>query len=134
MKSCRIITGNSALEYNGLVNGTDILSIVTEVKPLDGTIVNNVCYEFFHFKDREYTREIKPGVFLPTAEKALLDAIVWLPENYNEGQLIEALQSYQANDNDKSKLYEVSDYYKVPHEFVDYWWKEAEEESDMSMG
>ena len=128
-----ILTGNIALSMNKLIYGASPVSVCTKHAEIDGCSTPYGVYEYYHFKDKDFLMEIMEGIYLPSPEKAILDAIVWLPENSNEGYLIEALQTYQEN-NDKSKLYEVADHYKVPHEFVDYWWKEAEEESDMSMG
>lgn len=128
-----IITGDTALSKNHLIYDMTPITVLTKVKGLDRTPGINYMREFYHFRDLDYTSKVADRVYLLTPEKAILDTIVWLPENTNEGALIEALQTYQEN-NDKSKLYEVADHYKVPHEFVDYWWKEAEEESDMSMG
>ena len=128
-----ILTGNIALSMNKLIYGASPVSVCTKHAEIDGCSTPYGVYEYYHFKDKDFLMEIMEGIYLPSPEKAILDAIVWLPENSNEGYLVEALQTYQEN-NDKSKLYEVADHYKVPHEFVDYWWKEAEEESDMSMG
>ena len=131
-----VIVGDSALSLNKLIYDMSPMSILTNNIHLNRCPSINYRSEYYHFNDLYLCTEIAQGVYLPTAEKAILDAIVWLPENMNEGSLIEALQSYQQMHGDKGKvkLYEVADYYKVPHEFVDYWWKEAEEESDMSMG
>ena len=80
-----------------------------------------------------YLNEMEKGVYVPTSERAIIDCMVWQDENRDEGFLIEALQTYQEK-HKVSDLYECADNYLVPHEVVDYWWKEAEEEDDMSMG
>lgn len=136
LKSNILVVGNSAIARNGLAYDMYPISIYTNCRPLNGIHVDNLVYEAYHFNDLYLCKEIKPNVFLPTPEKAIFDAIVWLPENMNEGTLIEALQTYQEwyGNSGKQKLYEVADHYGVPYEFIDYWWKEAEEESDMSMG
>ena len=131
-----LIVGDSALSLNKLIYDMSPISLLTNNVHLNRCPSINYRNEYYHFNDLYLCTEISHGVYLPTIEKAIIDTIVWLPENMNEGSLIEALQSYQqmCGDGGKQKLYEVADYYKVPHEFVDYWWKEAEEESDMSMG
>lgn len=128
-----LLVGSTALAYNHLIYDGSPTTVWTACKPLDGVIGERVVYQHYHFSDMEFTIHVFDNVYMPNAEKAILDSIVWFPENLNEGYLIEALQTYQEH-NDKSKLYECADYYKVPHEFVDYWWKEAEEAPDMSMG
>lgn len=128
-----ILVGDSALVVNNLIYGVPYFTVYTEHKPMNGVDLNGFIFEHYHFNDDYQMVNIQNNIWKPSAEKALLDVIVWYPENMNEGSLIEALQNYQEH-NDKSKLYECADHYKVPHEFVDYWWKEAEEESDMSMG
>jgi hypothetical protein len=128
-----ILVGESALALNHLIYGLSYWEIYTNVESMNMCSVDNVIFGYYHFHDDYGLKEISENLYLPSAEKAIFDTIVWLPENANEGFLIEALQSYQEH-NDKSKLYECADHYGVPHEFIDYWWKEAEEESDMSMG
>ena len=131
-----IAVGATALSLNHLIYGECYYCINTTCKSMDCISLGNVVFEAYHFQDTHLCTKMSNGVYLPTAEKAILDTIVWLPENMNEGSLIEAIQTYQSRYGDKGKLelYKVADYYKVPHEFIDYWWKEAEEESDMSMG
>lgn len=129
-----LITGNTALSMNNLIYDSTPITICTNIKNLNCTPGENYWREFYHFKDLSNCKEIADRVYLPTPERAIVDAIVWLPENCNEGQLIEALQTYQDKISKMDELYKLADYYKVPRHFVDYWWKEAEEESDMSMG
>lgn len=129
-----VIVGDTSLVMNHLIYDMKPITILTDYEGLDKTPGVNMLYEYYHFHDKKYNVQIHGNIWKPTAEKAILDTIVWLPENMNEGSLIEALQTYQNNGNDKTKLYECADHYGVPHEFVDYWWREAEEETDMSMG
>lgn len=128
-----ILVGDTALAYNHLIYDYTPISVWTNYKGLDRTMGEEVMYQHYHLHDNSYTNNIVGNIYLPTSEKAILDTIIWLPENMNEGSLIEALQTYQEH-HDKSGLYECADHYGVPHEFIDYWWKEAEEETDMSMG
>lgn len=129
-----LLVGDAALSYNNLVYTGPHYCVATNHKTLDGVLSGVISYEFYHFKDFDFCRAVKNGAYVPSPEKAIIDTIVWLPENMCEGSLIEALQTYQSKTDDRTRLYEVADFYKVPREFVDYWWREAEEESDMSMG
>ena len=125
MKNLHVLTGNAALSYNGLINGSCIDNVITDVRSMDGVILGNIKYEYYHFKDDNFLVYIKNELLLPTIEKSIVDTIVWLPENCNEGELIEALQTYRTMFDTKLKLYTVADIYRVPHEFIDYWWQES---------
>ena len=130
-----VIVGFDALARNGLVSGYNSAVINTNHKFMNKVQVNGLIFEFYHLWDNEnYLTEISPNLYLPTAERAIIDCMVWQKENMDEGFLIEALQTYQYNGHKVEDLYECADHYLVPHEVVDYWWKEAEEEDDMSMG
>lgn len=129
-----ILVGETALGINHLMYTSPLYHILTNHPPLDGYVNNSIRYEYYHFRDDFELKEIAPNVFLPSAERAIVDAIVWLKKNYNEGALIEALQSYQQMGKDKSALYGVADHYEVPYSCIDYWWEEVENETDMSMG
>ena len=96
--------------------------------------LDDVVFEHYHLHDRKYLIRVKPRLYLPTPERAIIDCMVWQDENRDEGFLIEALQTYQYQGHKVSDLYECADHYLVPHEVVNYWWKEAEEEDDISMG
>jgi hypothetical protein len=133
-KDDTLLVGSSALAANGLVSGYAGYFIWTPVKSMDGVPLNNVTFEHYHLNDDYELREIKPRLFLPSSERAIIDCIVWQEENMDEGFLIEALQSYQEEGHKASDLYECADHYLVPHEVIDYWWKEAEEDTEMSMG
>lgn len=129
-----IIVGSYNLAMLRLIYDSTSVSILTNCRSIDMCQGVNLRYEYYHFRDDFELKEIAPNVFLPSAERAIVDTIVWLAKNYNEGALIEALQSYQQMGKDKSGLYRVADHYEVPHSCVDYWWEEAENETDMSMG
>lgn len=85
-------------------------------------------------KDLKYTvcSPRSSNIYEPTKERAVVESIKF-HDYFNEGILIEALQSYLYQVEDLSLLYEVADYFKVNHETIDYWLNEAREESDMSM-
>jgi hypothetical protein len=129
-----IIVGSDALAHNGLVSGYNINIVNTPYKTMNGVQVNGLVYEYFHLQDINNCNEVKHNLFVPTAERSLIDCMLWQEENKDEGFLIEALQTYQEQGHKASDLYECADHYLVPHEVVDYWWKEAEEDTEMSMG
>lgn len=134
-KDKTVVVGSNALAANGLVSGYNIHIVQTRYKEMNKVPMKDIIFEFYHLWDNEnYLTEISPNLYLPTAERAIIDCMVWQKENMDEGFLIEALQTYQYNGHKVEDLYECADHYLVPHEVVDYWWKEAEEEDDMSMG
>lgn len=134
-KDKTVMVGSNALAANGLVSGYNIHIVQTRYKEMNKVPMKDIIFEFYHLWDNEnYLTEISPNLYLPTAERAIIDCMVWQKENMDEGFLIEALQTYQYNGHKVEDLYECADHYLVPHEVVDYWWKEAEEEDDMSMG
>lgn len=129
------IVGHAALENNSLLYGNNFLTVYTPYDTLDNLTLGDVRLENYHYGDSKFMRRVGDKLYLPTREKAIIDTIAFLDKNYNEGELIEALQNYSRMvKEDYSKLYEVADYYKVSRETVDYWINEANEESDMSMG
>lgn len=134
-----LIVGIPSLVYNKLMwggIGIEPLILYIDKKILNGTILGDVHLEYYHFNDDMY-REVfdrENRLYLPTAERALVDTIAFLDKNYIEGPLIESLQNYLDKHQDLSKLYSVADHYKVPRDKIDYWINEAREETDMSMG
>lgn len=134
-KCNHLIVGETALRLNGLMYGGNVLCLYIPYPELDGIIRGDVVIEYNHFEDGYYceTTEVD-NLWLPSAERALVDTINFIEQNYIEGPLIESLQTYLAEHKDLSKLYEVADFYKVPRETIDYWINEAREETSMSMG
>lgn len=129
-----LLVGSSALSANGLVSGYLGYFVWTPVYGMDGVPLNNIVFEHLHVHDDYQLREISPKLKVPSPERAIIDTMIWYKENGLEGFLIEALQTYQEQGHKPEDLYECADHYLVPHEVVDYWWNEALEESDMSMG
>ena len=128
------IVGFSALAFHGLVTGYDCLCRLAQCSAMDGVCINGIKYEWYHIHDIENFIINVEGKRYPTAERAIIDCILWQHRNYDEGFLIEALQSYQQQGHKVEDLYEVADFYKLDRRAVNYWWKEAEEDSEMSMG
>ena len=134
-----LLVGEPSLVYNGLMYGgigTEPLAIYINEKDLDGVHIGDVFLEYYHFSDGTYCREFDKdnSIWLPSAERALVDTMHFLQYNYIEGPLIESLQNYLSKHDDLAELYAVADHYNVPRSEVDYWINEAREESDMSMG
>jgi hypothetical protein len=101
---------------------------------MDGVYLQPLMFEHYHFHDDYALTDIGNNFLLPSQERAIIDCIVWQEENRDEGFLIESLQTYQQHGHHVSDLYECADHYLVPHNVVDYWWKEALDDTEMSMG
>lgn len=131
-----LAVSETALAANGLMWGGGGLVLYTPLSEIDNLTVGDVRFEHNHFSDSDncYVMDMEHNIWVPTAEKALVDTIAFLDDNYIEGALIESLQNYLAKHDDLSKLYEVADHYNVSRDKVDYWINEAIEEGDMSMG
>lgn len=131
-----LIVGQRSLVDNGLMYGPCTLDVLAYCNELDGVRFGSVCLEANHFTDDNFCKMIdeENKVLLPTAERALVDTIAFLDNNYIEGPLIESLQDYLSHHSDLSELRKVAEFYSLPQEKLDYWINEALEESDMSMG
>ncbi len=132
-----LIVGESALARNGLMYGSCVLCIYTPYKELHHLNFNDVYIEHYHITDdKECISCIDNNfnIYIPTAERAIVDTIINLDNNYIEGPLIESLQNYSSKNDDLSLLYKVADTYNLSREDLEYWLQEAREESDMSMG
>lgn len=131
-----LIVNTTALTLNKLMWGGNELILYTPWEELDHLPMCDMRLEHYHFADGNYCTLIddKNNLWLPTAERALVDTIHFIEQNYIEGPLIESLQNYLSSHADLSELYTVADHYNVPSEKIDYWINEAREESDMSMG
>lgn len=132
-----ILIGKSALVFNGLVFGSDVITVYTNYAGLHRLDLTDVFLSHYHIDcDTDYMRCIdeENNVWVPTTERAIVDAVKFMYESYDEGVAIEAFQNYLRSNPDLDKLYEVADHYLVPRSDVDYWLNEAREETDMSMG
>lgn len=129
-----LLVGSSALAANGLISGYLGYFVWTPLCVMDGVPIGNITLEHYHVHDDFQLRKLNNSALVPSAERAIIDTIIWYEENGLEGFLIEALQTYQEQGHKVVDLYECADHYLVPHEVVDYWWQEALEETDMSMG
>lgn len=130
-----ILVADTALSMHGLVSGYAYTAVYTPHALIDRVHVSGgVLLQHYHFNDDYELVKQDNGAYLPSAERCLIDCMVWQDENRDEGFLIEALQTYQQMGHKVEDLYECADHYLVPHEVVDYWWHEAEEDTEMSMG
>lgn len=114
------------------------LQIAVNSQELDNIELPMCQYIYYPNLDREHylnPSKSNPNLLIPTQERALVDYIKLEEEYGDEGILIESLQSYLAQHSDNlEKLYEVADFFKLPREELEYWLKEAREESYMSEG
>lgn len=131
-----LVVGTTALTCNKLMWGGDELILYTPWEELDHIPMCDMRLEHYHFSDGDYCSLMDQvnNLWLPTAERALVDTINFLEKNYIEGPLIESLQTYLEKNKDLSELYAVADHYGVSRDKINYWIDEAREESDMSMG
>lgn len=131
-----LIVGTRALVDNGLMYGPCTLDIYESNPRCHDIHFGDVTLEHYHFHDGYFCTEIYPeyNLWLPSAERAIVDTITFLDKNYIEGPLIESLQTYLGEHEDLSELRKVADFYKLPQETLDYWIKEAQENGPMSMG
>ena len=131
-----LIVGTRSLVDNGLMYGPCTLDVYESNPRCHDIHFGDVVLEHYHFYDCNFCTEIYPEyqLWLPSAERALVDTIAFLDRNYIEGPLIESLQTYLEEHEDLSELRKVADFYKLPQETLDYWIKEAQDETDMSWG
>lgn len=120
-----IFVGASALDYNSLTSGNSIYNIYAHYVSLHQHQFWGLMFEHYHFVDDYQLKEIQRNVFLPSAERAIVDTICHLKHNYIEGLLIEALQMYPRLNNNMDKLYPVAKHYALPVDTLDYWIDEA---------
>lgn len=132
-----LIVGQRSLVDNGLMYGPCTLDVLACDKCIDGIRLADVVLEYNHFVDGYFCTEIdsQNRVWLPTAERALVDTIMFINNNYIEGPLIESLQTYLGwhSDGDLSELHKVANFYKLPQDTLDYWIREARESGSMSI-
>lgn len=123
-----IITGKSALVINKLIRDNFDTVSITCLKEAYSNKNYNVQFEYAHLRDMYKTVRLADGVYVPTSEKSLLDTIVWYPENVDKKTVLIALHNYKLlrGDAGLDRLYNIADHYKVPRQFINYWWKEAD--------
>lgn len=90
-----------------------------------------VMWYFNPFADKyEHTKPsvCNPNILVPTTERAIVEYIIF-HDYFDEGILIEGLKTYLSlNNNDISAIHEEADYWHLPSNYVDYWFKEARED------
>lgn len=125
-----VVAGESALARTGLISlVTDFVGCWTP-SPILGKI--QTIYVGYYFNPLYGEESTKPSrynfnILEPTKERAILEYIKWI-EYFNEGYLIEALNTYGY---DYSLLYEKAPEYGVSKEDLDYWIKEAKEDVEV---
>lgn len=132
----KVITAEHALALNGLTcSGVRDLKVLTTNPYLDRIYNHTYVYYYCNEIDTEnYAIKYKDSLLLPTVERAIVDYIR-MEDIRDEGTLIWAIQDYiDSSKYDMNKVYEVAEFYNVPKEVIDYWFKEAREEPYYSMG
>lgn len=132
--SKNVLTGYSAFEYNGLIYGCNSFYVYTSSEKMDRVQYSGIVFEHYHFNDEVYLREIHPNLYVPSRERAIVDAIAHMDKYYREGELIEALQDYTDQTDDYTLLYEVANHYGVSIDKIDEWIREAITSPPASIG
>lgn len=128
--------GRCALARNGLTaQNYVVLGLMTKYQELDG-IDLCVC-KYYYNPSIDYEHFVKPMdtnplILLPTPERALVEYIKnekWC----DEGTLIEALKTYDFRDDRRNYelLYKVAEFFDLPSDTLDYWIKEAKEDTEV---
>lgn len=128
-----ILTNVTALSYNGLIYSVGGFPyIATWRSQADGVrTLDKVFLYSKYFYDTTYMRQLSDGIMLPTPERTIVEYVL-NEKHCDEGLLIEALKSYNENGNANYQLlYEVAEHFKLSRDILDYWLKEAREDSEV---
>jgi len=133
-KSPILICGYSSASINFLAFASETMEVYTRYSELDNIQIGDLIFCHYHLSDEKFLINLGNNVYTYTKEKCIIDTIMFLDKNYNEGLLIEMLQNYAIQEKRNfNKLYEIGEYYKIKKDRINYWIKEADGETDMSM-
>jgi hypothetical protein len=124
------VTGASALSNNALSRfESSYLQIATDNPDIDNDGGVRIGYLYDPDYDKKNFLKLLPGtqLYLPNRERSLIDYIRMIKKN-SEEHLIQGLDDYLRLEGNYTKLYEMADFYHMPHETLDYWIKETEDE------
>lgn len=131
--SPRVLIGDQAVWRNGLTTAVlETLQLSTLKTGITGNMCSVVNWYFNPWaKNYMHTRPsgTHPNILIPSKERALVEFIIF-HDYFNEGILIEALQSYiYEKGDDLDELYKVASDFKIKKSLVDYWLQEAREDT-----
>jgi len=95
---------------------------------LDLVVMHFVYNPNIDFTNYVTPMENNPLILLPTPERAIVESIIYL-DYCDEGELILAIQMYIDWKKNIDLLYEVAEFFKLKKETLDYWIKEARDET-----
>lgn len=109
------------------------LDMMTQIKELDHFCMVYATYYYYPYIDYEHwitPETTNPLILKPTKERAITEYI--LNEKWcDEGILIEALKTYLQWFRNDSELYTVADYFGLNRTTLDYWIREALEDTEI---
>ena len=123
-----VLTGINALVHNGISTSFETnLEILTDDVDLKGT--TGYCYvgelDLINFLQE---KPIVDQVYLPTAERALIELIKYDLRYIDEGFYLEGMNMYvTSNKFNYNLLMKVANHFKVSKDLVDYWIKESKD-------
>ena len=127
-KDKAVLTGINALVHNGISTSFETnLEILTDDVNLKGA--TGYCYvEELDLINYLQENPIVDQVYVPTAERALIELIKHNLRYIDEGFFLEGMDMYVTSDKfNYNLLIEVANHFKVSKGAVDYWIKESED-------
>ena len=123
-----VLTGINALVHNGISTSFETnLEILTDDVDLKGT--TGYCYvgelDLINFLQE---KPIVDQVYVPTAERALIELIKHNLRFIDEGFFLEGMDMYvTSNKFNYNLLMKVASHFNVSKDLVDYWIKESKD-------
>lgn len=129
-----VVTLNSALQYSNLLPiRVDPIEVATDIPIIDGVMTLTKYFIKTNKDDKNFVT-IVGDLAIPTPERAIVDYIT-CKKHMDEGNLIWAIQNYiDEYGEGMTEIYKVADFYGVERKQIDYWFNEARNEDDYSMG
>ena len=133
-----VMTGLSALVLNGLVaHAFGPPCFLTDNKKLANIRIRHKVF-YYYEEEVDFENFVVPfderaeNIMFPTKERAIVDCIRFKMRNVDEGIFLEALYNYVIfecgeEQDDFRKLKEVSDFYNIDWNVMEYWMNEAED-------
>ena len=127
-KDKAVLTGINALVHNGISTSFETnLEILTDDVNLKGTA--GYCYvEGLDLINFLQEKPIVDQVYVPTAERALIELIKHNLRFIDEGFVLEGMDMYvTSNKFNYNLLMKVASHFNVSKDLVDYWIKESKD-------
>ncbi len=129
-----VVTLNSALQYSNLLPiRVEPVEIAVDIPIIDGVMTLTKYFIKSNKDDRNFVK-IVGNFAVPTPERAIVDYIT-CEKHLDEGNLIWAIQNYiDEYGEEMMDIYKVADFYGVDRDQIDFWFNEARNDDDYSMG